>query len=88
LRSAEGGPEVAELLEPYRFLRLLEARSRWVNGRSSEAFWSRADAAECVAELVEPGCSLAELLRRIEQARKRILAAYQRVIHQRTIRAL
>ena len=86
LSSATPGSE--ELLEGYRFLRLLEARARWVAGRAVDALPSEPEPLQVVAELVEPGLESAALLERTERALGKIRTACERVLDAGTIDAL
>ena len=61
LRACASGPKVRVLLEDYRFLRVIEARARWVAGRGVETF-APDHAGTLIAELVEPGLTRDALL--------------------------
>jgi glutamate-ammonia-ligase adenylyltransferase len=88
LRGLDLGEPVNGLLADYHTLRIVEARCRWVHGRAIEDLETDEDSLAVVAELVEPGLSGAELLDRIATLRKRVRAAFERVITAGTIRAL
>ena len=87
LEAAPPGPATEGLLEAYRFLRLLEARARWVAGRAVEAL-PAGETLAIVAELVEPGVSPAALLERTRAVRDRVREACERVLAAGTVRAL
>ena len=88
LAQTAKGPTVAALLEDYRFLRLLEARARWVAGRPVEVLDADSDLLAIVAELVEPGLDGARLLERTALARARVATACARVLEAGSISAL
>jgi glutamate-ammonia-ligase adenylyltransferase len=87
LRAVASGPRVEALLDDYRLLRVVEARTRWVRGRGVEAFVPDAGA-DMIAELCEPGLASAELVARLEAARERIHAAWEAVIAANGLAAL
>ncbi len=86
LRCAASGPAVDALLADYDFLRTVEAAARWWAGRPVEALSPQALAA--TAELTEPGLPPGELRRRLADTRRRVRAAWDRVLEAGTIRAL
>jgi glutamate-ammonia-ligase adenylyltransferase len=88
LRAAVRGPRVEALLRDYRFLRVIEARARWVAGRSVEKLDAEGPGLAVVAELVEPGLAPTVLLERIAAARGRVRAAYDSVVSAHTIAVL
>ncbi len=88
LRTAVRGPRVDDLLRDHRFLRVIEARARWVAGRSVEKLDAEGDGLAAVAELVEPGLAPTALLDRIAATRSRVRAAYHAVVEAHTIAAL
>ena len=88
LRAAVRGPRVEALLRDYRFLRVIEARARWVAGRSVEKLEAEGEGLAVVAELVEAGLSPTALLERIAATRRRVRAAYEAVTRAHTIAAL
>ncbi len=72
----------------YRFLRVVEARARWVAGRGVEVLNTDEDTLGAVAELVEPHLTGAGLLERVSASCREIRSAYQTVVDGKTIRAL
>jgi glutamate-ammonia-ligase adenylyltransferase len=88
LHGAVRGAGSCALLERYHFLRVLEARNRWVSGRAVERLLCAGESTAAIAELVEPGLSIPALLERIEAARSGIRAAYDRAIAAGSIAAL
>jgi glutamine synthetase adenylyltransferase len=88
LRAAQAGPASEALLLEYAFLRRVEARARWLSGRSVEAVDLAPPAGALVAELVAPGLASEELGARIAAARERIAAAFEAVLAAGTIGAL
>jgi glutamine synthetase adenylyltransferase len=87
LRACASGPKVRVLLEDYRFLRVVEARARWVAGRGVEAF-APDRAGTLIAELVEPGLTRDALIQRLGEARQRTRALYEAVIEAGSLSAL
>ena len=83
--AALGTAPPQTLLDDYTLLRRVEARARWVAGRAVEEL---PDEVAAVAELVEPGLAPEDLRERLEAARSRIRAAYQRVLAAGSIEAL
>jgi glutamate-ammonia-ligase adenylyltransferase len=88
LRAAVGGPRVEALARDYTWLRLVEARARWLAGRGVEAVELAPPGGSVVAELVEPGLRAEELRSRIAAARSRIAAAFDEVVAAGSIDAL
>jgi len=88
LRAAQPGPASEALLAEYAFLRRVEARARWLAGRSVEAVDLSPPGGALVAELVAPGLAAEELGTRIAAARARIAAAFEAVLAAGTIGAL
>jgi glutamate-ammonia-ligase adenylyltransferase len=88
LHAAACGDRVDRLLADYRFLRIVEARARWVAGRSIEALGTASEGLGAVAALVEPGLAPAALLEEIARARRGIREAYDAVIEADTITAI
>jgi glutamate-ammonia-ligase adenylyltransferase len=82
------GPRVDALVEDYRFLRLLEARTRWIAGRGVEELASAGEALAEVAELVAPTLAPEALLGRVAAVRERVRGAYDEVIAAGTVAAL
>ena len=87
LRAAVDGAGAEGLLADYRFLRVVEARARWVAGRAVECLRDADDLA-AVAELVEEGLGVDGLRDRVVAARRRIRSAYLAVIDAGSIRTL
>ncbi len=88
LRTAVRGPRVESLLADYGFLRVLEARARWCNGRAVESLEPDAEQRERVAALIEPQLSADALARRLAVVRRRVREAWCRVTAAGTIAAL
>ena len=88
LRAAAGGDRVDRLLADYRFLRIVEARARWVAGRAIETLDTAGEGLGAVAALVEPGLAPAPLLEEITSARRRVREVYDAVIGADTIDAV
>jgi glutamine synthetase adenylyltransferase len=88
LRASGGGPRVEALARDYAWLRLVEARARWLAARGVEAVELAPPVGPIVSELVEPGLGAEELGRRIDAARARIAAAFDEVAAAGTIRAI
>jgi glutamine synthetase adenylyltransferase len=85
LRAASFGDRVDRLLADYRFLRIVEARARWVAGRAIESLDTESEGLGAVAALVDPGLAPGALLEEIASARRRIREAYDAVIEADTI---
>ena len=84
--AAVGGAKFgAALLVDYHWLRRVEACARWAAGRSVERLPSEL---AVIAELVEPGLDAEALHEQVVAARKRIRAAYDRVLARDSIAAL
>jgi glutamate-ammonia-ligase adenylyltransferase len=84
--AAVGGAEFgAALLVDYHWLRRVEACARWAAGRSVERLPREL---AVIAELVEPGIDAEALREQVTAARKRIRAAYDRVIAEGSIAGL
>jgi len=88
LRSVAKGDSVERLLADYLTLRVVEARCRWVEGRASEALPTSGETVAVIAELVEPGSTVTQLLDRVAGVRERVRAAFDAVIDARTIAAI
>jgi glutamate-ammonia-ligase adenylyltransferase len=88
LRGCCPGARVERLLGGYRFLREVEAYTRWLAGRAVEVLRNDRDTLDAVADLVEPGLDPAGLTRRLEQARAPIRDAWRAVVEAETIDAL
>ncbi len=81
-------PRTRSLLADYGALRVVEARARWVAGRPVEEIPTEGEALAAIAELSQPGLAPAELLSRVQAARRRIRAAYRAVVAGESIAAL
>jgi glutamate-ammonia-ligase adenylyltransferase len=79
LRASGGGPRLEALARDYAWLRLVEARARWLAGRGVEGVELALPGGSLVAELVEPGLRAEALGERIAAARARIAAAFEAV---------
>jgi glutamate-ammonia-ligase adenylyltransferase len=88
LRAVLPSDRSEALLADYAFLRVVEARARWVAGRGVERLEPAAPGSAAIAELVESGLSPHALVERIAAARRRVRAAWHAVVAARTIRAL
>ncbi len=88
LRAVVEGEGVERLLRAYQLLRRVEARLRWVAGRSVETLDSASDGLPIVAELMDPGLAPEALLERIQEQRGILREAFQSVVRARTIDAL
>ena len=88
LRSVVSGAEVDRLLEGYAQLRALEARSRLVAGRATEAVDADPQMLLVVSELLETGLPPSRLLARTSAARRVILAAVEAVLQSGSIAVL
>jgi glutamate-ammonia-ligase adenylyltransferase len=88
LRAAAPGARTERLLEDYRLLRRLEARTRWLAGRPVELLRREPDTLDAVADLLEPGLEARAMLERVAAARSAIDAAFAAVTSAGTIRAL
>jgi glutamine synthetase adenylyltransferase len=88
LRAAAPGARTERLLEDYRLLRRLEARTRWLAGRPVEFLRREPDTLDAVADLLEPGLEAQAMLERVAAARSAIDAAFAAVTAAGTIRAL
>jgi len=88
LRAASGGPRIEALARDYAWLRLVEARARWLAGRGVEAVELAPPTGPIVSELVERGLGAGELGRRIAAARARIAETFDEVAAAGTIGAI
>jgi [glutamine synthetase] adenylyltransferase / [glutamine synthetase]-adenylyl-L-tyrosine phosphorylase len=82
------GSAAEPLLTHYRFLRRVESRLRWCAGRAVESCERSDPRLADVAELVAPGLSAAELVRRIDDARAAVRRTFETTVAAETIRAL
>jgi len=88
LNSVAQGPKVAQLLEDYALLRLVESRARLIAGRSVEGARTDGDELALLGELVDPDIAPPSLLDEISGAQKRIRAAFESVVECGAISAL
>lgn len=88
LRASAGADAAEQLIEDYRFLRVVEARSRWVVGRAVDAVYLDDETGPVIAELVEPALASGGLEKRLNATRGRVRSSYRTVIEAGTIRAL
>jgi len=88
LRAALRVPAVERLLDDYAFLRRIEACARWLAGRPVESVARTGEAADWLADLVEPGQTAETLDAALAAARERIAAGFERVAAKETIEAL
>ena len=79
---------VAQLLDDYALLRLVESRARWIAGRSVDD--ARTDGGEfaLLSELVDPEIAPSALLEAISEAQRRIRATFESVLERDGISAL
>jgi len=82
------GSRVAQLLDDYALLRLVESRARWIAGRSVDD--ARTDGGEfaLLSELVDPEIAPSALLEAISEAQRRIRATFESVLERDGISAL
>jgi glutamate-ammonia-ligase adenylyltransferase len=88
LRASCSGPRSEAIARDYAWLRLVEARARWLAGRGVEAVELGEPGGAVVAELVAPGLRADQLAERIAVARARIAAAFDEVAAAGTIDTL
>ena len=88
LRGCAQGPRVDALTRDYAFLRLLEARVRWLADRGVESAPTDAESLALVAELVEPGLAGEALRERLSATRRAVRGAYDAVQASGSIAAL
>ena len=88
LRSLLNSAGIEGVLEAYSLLRALEARSRLVAGRATEAVDADPQLLLVVAELLEPGLAPSRLLERTSEARRVILTAVEAVLDAGSIQIL
>jgi hypothetical protein len=88
LNSVAQGPKVAQLLEDYALLRLVESRARLIAGRSVEGARTDGDELALLGELIDPDIQPPSLLDEISGAQKRIRAAFESVVECGAISAL
>jgi glutamine synthetase adenylyltransferase len=82
------GKRVDALIRDYRFLRLLEARSRWCAGRGVEVLDPDPEQRTLVAALLEPHLDAAGLARHVAEVRGRLRQAWSDVVRAGSIAAL
>jgi glutamate-ammonia-ligase adenylyltransferase len=88
LNTVVQGAKVAQLLEDYALLRLVESRARLIAGRSVEDARTDGDEFALLGELVDPNVAPAILLEAISSARERIRTAFESVVERDAISAL
>ncbi len=88
LRTSCAGPRVEALARDYAWLRLVEARTRWLAGRGVETVELGEPGGAIAADLIEPGLRADELGDRIASARARIAATFDEVAAAGTIEAI
>jgi glutamate-ammonia-ligase adenylyltransferase len=88
LNSVAQGSKIAQLLEDYALLRLVESRARWIAGRSVEDARTDGDQLALLGELVDPDIEPSTLLEDISAAQERIRAAFESVVERDAISAL
>jgi glutamate-ammonia-ligase adenylyltransferase len=80
LREIVSGERIDALLDDYRTLRQVEARTRLWCGRPVESLATDSQTLSSVAELLEPGLDSGTLVERLESARTRIRGAWKDVL--------
>ena len=88
LRAAVRGDRVARILRDYRFLRVVEARARWLAGHPVEAVDAASEELAALAGLTSPGSDAPALIDRIDAARREIRGAWSEVVESRTLSVL
>lgn len=88
LRAAVRSERVERVLADYRWLRVVEARARWLASRPVESVDADADDLDVLAELADPGSDGPALLERVARARREIRAAWTDVLAAASITAL
>jgi glutamate-ammonia-ligase adenylyltransferase len=88
LNTVAQGSKVAQLLEDYALLRLVESRARLIAGRSVEDARTDGDELALLGELVDPDIEPSVLLEEISEAQERIRAAFESVVERGAISAL
>jgi glutamate-ammonia-ligase adenylyltransferase len=88
LDTVAQGPRVAQLLEDYALLRLVESRARLIAGRSVDDARTDGDEFVLLAEFVDPDLEPPALLEEISAAQERIRAAFESVVERDAISAL
>ncbi|MGE4606013.1 MAG: hypothetical protein AAEJ52_04655, partial [Myxococcota bacterium] len=88
LQTLARSARLSQLLQDYRFLRLVESRARWAAGRGVDEIRTDTTDLDLLGELVEPGTSGVEMRQELDAARSRIRATFESVTSARTISAL
>jgi predicted signal transduction protein with EAL and GGDEF domain len=88
LNTVAQGSKIAQLIEDYALLRLVESRARLIAGRSVEDARTDGDELALLGELVNPDIAPSALLEEISEARGRIRAAFESVVEHDAISAL
>jgi glutamate-ammonia-ligase adenylyltransferase len=88
LRGCSPSARVERVLASYRFLREVEAYTRWLAGRAVDVLRDERETLGVVADLVEPGLDPPGLASRLEQARGQVRDAWESVVAAETIDAL
>jgi len=88
LHAVVRGARVAQLLDDYALLRLVESRIRWIAGRSVDEARTDGDEFALLAQLVNPEIEPPTLLEEISAAQERIRAAFDSVVERDAISAL
>ena len=88
LNTVAQGSRVAQLLEDYALLRLVESRARLIAGRSVEDARTDGDELALLGELVDPDIEPAALIEEIAETQGRIRTAFESVIERGAISAL
>jgi glutamate-ammonia-ligase adenylyltransferase len=88
INAVAQGSKVAQLLEDYALLRLVESRVRLIAGRSVEDARTDGDELALLGELVDPDIAPSALLEEIAQAQDRIRTAFESVVERDAISAL
>ncbi len=88
LNTVAQGSKIAQLIEDYALLRLVESRARLIAGRSVEDARTDGDELALLGELVDPDIAPSALLEKVSKAQNRIRTAFQSVVERDAISAL
>jgi glutamate-ammonia-ligase adenylyltransferase len=88
LNTVAQGSKIAQLIEDYALLRLVESRARLIAGRSVEDARTDGDELALLGELVNPDIAPSALLEEITEAQGRIRTAFESVVEHDAISAL
>jgi glutamate-ammonia-ligase adenylyltransferase len=88
LNTVAQGSKIAQLIEDYALLRLVESRARLIAGRSVEDARTDGDELALLGELVNPDIAPSALLEEISEAQGRIRTAFESVVEHDAISAL